>query len=453
MSRSRRTSSVFLITSLAALGVLASLTLALPRSAVAATGNVLLLVADDMGIDISTFYRTSVRLRTTPPPPALPNLQALARRGVVFSRAWATPWCSPTRASILTGRYGFRHGLGRPIDQGSPPLALAETTLPEVIGRSGRNYLLRHIGKWHLSEEARGPNLAGWPDYVGPDPSLGGMQNYFRWTKFVNGASSLSTKYVTSDTVDEAIATIEAADRVDRPYFAWVAFNLVHTAYHKPPNNLHTRDSLPATGAPKRAYLEAMVEALDSEVGRLLRSVDFATTTVIFIGDNGTAGGVVAPPYSKDKAKGTIYQGGVQVPLVVAGAGVSGRGYAAGLVNATDLFPTILQLAGIDPAAALPGVRTDGVSLLPYLANPSRGSLRSFAYAEEFGARFDGDWERVIRNVNFALIERFDGSREFYNLVNDRLQNTNLLTRTLTATERLNLAALDSQLDALLATR
>ena len=427
--------------------------LALSGPAAAATGNVLLLVADDMGIDVATFYRTSVRAPTTPPPPALPNLQALARRGVVFSRAWATPWCSPTRAAIITGRYGFRTGLGRPIDQGSPPLARAEETLPEVIGRSGRGYVLRHIGKWHLSEGARAPNDAGWPDYVGPDPGLGGMPDYFRWTKFVNGASSLSTRYVTSDTVDEAVATIAAADRANRPYFAWVAFNLVHTAYHKPPNDLHTRDGLPATGAPKRSYLEAMLEALDSEIGRLLRSVDLATTTVIFIGDNGTAGGVVARPYVKDKAKGSIYQGGVQVPLVVAGAGVAGGRYVSALVNATDLFPTILELAGINPAAALPGVRTDGVTLVPYLANRAHPGPRRFAYAEEFGARFDGDWQRVIRNTTFALVERFNGDREFYNLSADPLQNSNLLSRALTATERTNLNALDGQMDTLLATR
>ena len=162
-------------------------------------------------------------------------------------------------------------------------------------------------------------------------------------------------------------------------------------------------------------------------------------------------------PYSGTKAKGTIYQGGVHVPLVIAGAGVSGRGrYVTALVNATDLFPTILELAGIDPASAVPsGIRTDGVSLVPYLANRPYLNGRRFAYAEEFGARYDGDWERVIRNVNFALIERFDGRREFYNLGERPAarQNSDLLTRTLTATERNNLASLDAHLDVLLATR
>jgi arylsulfatase A-like enzyme len=198
-----------------------------------------------------------------------------------------------------------------------------------------------------------------------------------------------------------------------------------------------------------------MVEALDTEIGRLLQAVDLATTTVIFVGDNGTASAVVAAPYDPLKAKGEVYQAGVQVPLLIAGQAVRQPGRAiAALVQTTDLFPTILQLAGIEPAhPLLAGVKTDGISLMPYLQNRPHPAPRRWLYAERFQFQFDGDWHRSIRNSQFALIERHDGSRELYNLQLDPLQLDDLITRSLAPEERRALTWLDSQLDAIVASR
>jgi arylsulfatase A-like enzyme len=427
----------------------------LASAASAATGNILLLIADDFGLDMASFYPPPARVESTPPAPRLPSLGRLARQGVTFSDAWATPWCSPTRATILTGRYGFRTGIGRPKTAGLPELAQAEVTLPEVIGAQAPQYVLAHVGKWHLSSGIRDPNRQGWTHYAGPEPRLGRINNYSRWTKVVDGKATTSTTYATTDTVDETLGVIEEARRADRPYFVWAAFNAPHNPFHKPPNALHSRDYLPASGAPDRSYYEAMVEALDTEIGRLLRSVDLATTTVIFLGDNGTPNGVVAAPYERAKAKGTVYQGGVGVPLLVAGRGVRGGNREARvLVNTTDLFPTILELAGIDPESALPrGVKTDGVSLAPYLANRVHPWPRRWAFAEEFTSSYRTEWERAIRDRQYGLIERHDGTREFYNLVADPLQKVDLLDRTLTDTQRRRLEALDRQLDRIIASR
>lgn len=427
----------------------------LASTASAATGNILLVIADDFGLDMASFYPRPARIESAPPAPRLPNLGQLARQGVTFNDAWATPWCSPTRATILTGRYGFRTGIGRPKTSGLPELAQAEVTLPEVIRAQAPQYVLAHVGKWHLSSGLRDPNRQGWAHYAGPEPRLGRINDYGRWTKVVDGTATTSTTYATTDTVDETLGVIEEARRADRPYFVWTAFNAPHTPFHKPPNALHSRDYLPASGAPDRSYYEAMVEALDTELGRLLRSVDLATTTVIFVGDNGTPNNVVAAPYERAKAKGTVYQGGVGVPLLVAGRGVSGGNREARvLVNTTDLFPTILELAGIDPGSALPrGVKTDGVSLAPYLANRVHPSPRRWAFAEEFTSSYRTEWERTVRDRQYALIERHDGTREFYNLVADPLQKADLLERTLTDTERSRFEALVRQLDRIIASR
>ena len=420
----------------------------------AAAGNILLLIADDFGVDLAGFYAVPGRVETTPPPPPTPNLTALARQGVLFPRAWASPTCSPTRAGILTGRYGFRTGVGDAKRRDMPQLPPDEITLPEVFRAAATRYRLAHVGKWHLSNGIDDPNRQGWTHYLGPEPRLGGL-DYYDWTKVVDGVATRCRTYATTDQVNDAVGVIAAARAQDRPYFAWVAFNAPHRPYHKPPNGLHSLDGLPDRGGPDRSYLEAMVEALDTEIGRLLREVDLATTTVIFLGDNGTQDSSIAPPYSPPKAKGTVYDAGVRVPLVVAGEAVRGPGRTvAALVNAVDLFPTILELAGIETGAGPPaGIGTDGISLMPYLRNRSHPSPRAWAFAERFSYRFDGDWQRAIRDRRYTLLERHDGTREFYNLALDPLQGDDLLRRPLTVDERRALDSLDLALDALMASR
>ena len=365
--------------------------------------------------------------------------------------------CSATRATIITGRYGFRTGMGRAWYSALPPMSLAEFTLPEAFrAASGSNYVLANFGKWHLSGGDRDPNRQGWPRYAGTRPGSGAVSSYFSWPKTVNGVTRTSTTYVTTDTVNEAVASIGEAKAQNRPYFLWVALNAPHFPFHKPPNALHSKDSLPATGASDRAYFEAMVEAMDTEIGRLLDAVgNLSQTTVIFVGDNGTTGSVIASPYPKGKDKGTLYQGGVHVPLLVAGAGVaSPNRIATALVNTTDLFPTILQLADIDPADVIPaGTKTDGVSLLPYLGNRTHPSPRTWAYSEQFAARYNARWERAIRDGRYKLIRRASGSREFYDLNADSLESKNLLLRTLTSEQSKALNTLEQRLSALLATR
>ena len=440
---------------------------AAPAAAAPVAPNVLLIIVDDYGIDAASYYPPGQRRETSPPAPPAPNLARLAAQGVLFTNAWANPLCSATRATIMTGRYGFRTGVGNAIHLVPTgidnELRRDEFTLPKAL-RAGRgaDLMLAQVGKWHLSRGIDDPRLFGWPHFAGPDPKLPYLTNYFEWPKVIDGVAVGSTVYATTDQVDDAIALIDGAAVAGRSYFVWLALSAAHEPFRKPPNELHSMDSLPVTDAPgtalKRLYYRAMLEAVDTEVGRLLAHVDRATTTVILLGDNGTPPPGVAPPYDPQRSKNTLYEQGIRVPLIVSGAAVHAPGRRVStLVNMVDLFPTILELLGVDPAGVLPsGTRIDGVSLRPLLQAAGVGPVRPWAYSERFWARFDRSYERTIRNQRYKLIERTIASqpaREFFDLQADRYERSNLLLRSLTATEAANLSYLDRQLDRLIASR
>jgi arylsulfatase A-like enzyme len=146
-----------------------------------------------------------------------------------------------------------------------------------------------------------------------------------------------------------------------------------------------------------------------------------------------------------------MYQGGLRVPLLVAGAGVvTPNRRVSALVSAVDLFSTILDLAGIDPMAVPPN---DGVTLIPYLQARTHPARRSWLYSEQFTTAYNKNWQRAIRNARNKLIERHDGSREFYDLIDDALEANNLLKGSLTTAQRNALRSLDRRMDTLLATR
>ena len=429
----------------------------LPANGAQAARNVLLLIADDLGVDAAEFYPTTwqgvtVRRVTNPVAPPMPNLKKLAQQGVLFSNAWGNALCAPARAALFTGRYGFRTGVGsNPTDTNPVKLARSEVILPELFtARFGLNHVQGHVGKWHVSPGTADPKLYGWPYFAGTLPAKSGVEGYFSWNKDVNGAVARSTTYATTDFVNEARDLILKAKSQGKAFFVQVAFVAPHSPFHVPPVALHSRDLLPpyTSGRAPRPYFEAMTEALDTEIGRLLREgeVDLATTTVIFVGDNGTTKINVAPPYPANKAKGTLYETGIRVPLLIAGAGVASPGrVATGVVNTVDLFPTILALTGIPLPS---GVKLDGISLLPVLQNSTGGTRRSWAYAEQFTSTYT---QRAIRNATYKLITK--GGREFYDLAADPFETRNLIGTALTTTQRSNLESLTSQLNALIASR
>lgn len=371
---------------------------------VAPLRNILLVILDDWAIDSSPVDNNAT-LNPGTTFAAMPTLEALADRGLRFTNAYAQSVCSPTRATIITGRYGFRHGVGDPT---TPALPSSELALPEIFTAEASPYKLATFGKWHLGGGNTGPEvLGGWTHFAGI--LGGGVTNYTNWSKTVSTATIPNNTitnfatYSTTDQVNEAVSFINS--NPSDPWFIWLAFNAPHTPFHNPPSNLHDYPTYDTdvdgnvTGADRRGAYEAALQALDTELGRLFATVDLDNTNIILIGDNGTPGAVVQAPYSNDHAKGSLYEGGVHVPLIMAGPDVTRTGLSNKLVHCVDLFSTILELADIDVASATAAVDTiDSKSLVPILNG--QDSVERCVVSERFNSDTNNNG-RSIRSDDF----------------------------------------------------
>lgn len=401
--------------------------------------DVVLIVADDLGVDLVGAYAEgggSVPIHT-------PTLDRLAREGLVFRNAWTDPICTPARAQILTGRHGFRTGIGEIVrfsDPSIPGLREEETTLPEAL-ESLAGYTHSAVGKWHLADRGQGllhPIRSGFDHYAGSMFNLAqGLPDggYFRWLKNTNGVEALRSSYATTDTADDAIARAAAMERTGKPWLLYVAFNAVHVPLHRPPDDLHGYGVLPVPASRYRAlYTRAMVEAMDTEIGRMLRAIDEVApgAIVLFIGDNGTSKGAVELPFDPRHAKATLYEGGVRVPLIARGPGIA-PGEVTALVGSTDLFATVCELARIAQPNRL---AEDSLSLVPYFSEPGT-PLRKTVYAEIFQPNMRDPVPfaperhmRAIRDASHKLIRSIAGSEvrdEFFDLRLDPLEQRNLI--------------------------
>ncbi|MFT7669554.1 MAG: arylsulfatase B [Planctomycetota bacterium] len=410
-----------------------------PTIGVQAKPNVILIIADDFGVDFLGAYGEGSN------PPCTPNIDALATESLLFRNAWTNPVCTPTRAAILTGRYGFRTGMGGV--GGNVGLPLAELCLPEML----RGYSTAAVGKWHLAGNLGNlhPNETGFGYYAG---SLqGGLPDYFLWNKVSNGSSSQVTTYATTDTTDEAIAAISS---MPEPWFCYVAYNSPHSPWHLPPDELCPGQgncnqvfcgTLPQ-GASNSRKGKAMTEAMDTELGRLLAVIDQVDPDayVIFMGDNGTPPQLTQSPFAPNHAKGTMYEGGVNVPMMVRGPTVT-AGESQGLVSSVDMFATLSELCGSNATTA------DSVSMVPYFSNSSL-MLRSTVYSESFlpNGSFPpiADHSRAIRDARYKLIRINGQADEFYDLDNDSFETANLLPN-LTAAEQASFDFLEAELVSL----
>ncbi len=353
--------------------------------------NVLLLIVDDWGIDSSPIDNNA----TLNPGTTFANmatLQSLAASGLRFTNAYSQPVCSPTRAALITGRHAFRTGVGNANDV----LAAEEVTLPEAFSAASSPYQLASYGKWHLGGGDTGyADLGGWPEFIGM--TGGGVENtltgYEDWARNDNGTVANSDVYTTTDQVNQAKTFIDARNTAGEPWFVWMGFNAPHTPFHDPPNNLLQG----TTGTSDKARYQKALEALDTEIGRLLESVDLAKTNVIIVGDNGTPAQVVQAPYgptgNTGKSKGDLYEGGIHVPMVVSGPSVklaSGTTTNA-LVHVTDLYSTILDMASVP----VPSEAVDSASIEPILAG--NDSAERCVITEAFGADLVGEPGRSLR--------------------------------------------------------
>lgn len=393
-------------------------------------GNILLIIADDIGVDGISCYGES----SSAPP--TPTIDGLAHRGVLFCNAWSHPSCSPSRAGLHTGRHGFRTGVGAVIfPVGKNVLPYEEITLPELLRDAG--YACGLIGKWHLGNDnnggALGPLRHGWSYHAGTLwYAFRPWGHYTRWGRTVNGHTSTCRAYATTQAVDDALCWIR---HQSSPWFCCVSFNAAHKPFHAPPDHLHAYElrSLKPRKDPAVHY-RAAIQAMDTEMGRLLDGLadDLAATTIIFTSDNGPPGQAVLPPQDPKRAKHTVYETGVNVPLIVSGPDVVQPGREVdGLVHTLDLFETCLDLAGIDPAARPRTLRSvDAVSLYPYLVDPDVVAIRSHVYTEVFPGHKPDKGSCAIRDFRFKLVchKGLNGAHEFYDLQADPYERCNLLS-------------------------
>lgn len=382
------------------------------NNSTSASPNILLILADDMGLDASPGYSIgSIK-------PNMPTLQNMINSGITFNNVWAFPTCTPTRASILTGKYGFRTNVLKVDDE----LPTSETSIQKYLDENTNDtYSHAVIGKWHLSRDMNHPTEMGIDYYAGL--LSGGVQDYSNWSLVEDGNTSTPTEYTTTKFTDLAIDWV---DDQTKPWFLWLAYNAPHTPFHLPPTNLHSQGNLPDDQASIDAnpipYYMAALEAMDSEMGRLINSMtqeEKDNTLIIFIGDNGTPN-QVRQEYPNRRVKGTVYQGGVNVPMVVSGTTVSRMNQSEdALIGTTDLFATIADIAG----ASISEIN-DSKSFKGSF-DTSDTSIREFIYTEIGNDSSESDV--TIRNLTHKYILFSDGSEALYDLSVDPLENTNFL--------------------------
>ncbi|MCB9923227.1 MAG: sulfatase [Planctomycetaceae bacterium] len=424
--------------------------------------NFVFFLVDDLGyMDIGannprTFYET-------------PNVDRIAAEGMRFTNGYAAnPVCSPTRYSIMTGKYptrvdatnffsGAREGRFKPAIL-NDRMPLEEVTIAEALKESG--YATQFAGKWHL-----GPTPEFWPENQGFDINRGGFdrggpyggKRYFSPYGNPRLSDGPEGEHLPDRLATETINFIEA--HKDEPFFAYLAFYSVHTPligrpdlvekYKEKAERLGLNDQtefaqeeqvLPDSGdrrvrtLQRHAVYAAMVEAMDQAVGKVLDKLSTLgldkNTVVCFTSDNGGLSTSEGSPTSNlplRGGKGWLYEGGIREAFLIKWPGAIDAGTTCDVpVISTDFYPTMLDMAGLP---AKPEQHKDGVSLTPLLKQ--QGTINRDAiywhyphYSNQGG--FPGG---AIRMGDYKLLERFeDGRVHLYNLKDDIGERTDLAT-------------------------
>ena len=379
--------------------------------------NILLIIADDMGLDATPGYNVG-NIK-----PNMPNLTKLQLDGITYENVWSSPSCAPTRATIITGKYGVRNGVLNTSNAGT--LSLNEKTLQAYLDEQlGKIYSHSIIGKWHLSNnEPSRPNQMGIDHFAGLIP--GTISDYSNWNLTINGITNSSSEYITTKLTDLAIEWI---NEQNKPWFCWLAYTAPHSPFHLPGPEMHSQVGLSIDQSKidenPLPYFIAMIESLDHQMGRLLNTLsneDKENTYIIFLGDNGTPSKVVQPPYLSNRSKGSLYQGGINVPMVIAGPNVERKGQRdISLIHSVDLFATIVEMTGINQSSYLDSqsfYRTFNSNIL---------SKREFNYSEILDTEKPAKSGCAIRDNQYKIIILDNNQIRFFDLKNDPFEKNNL---------------------------
>lgn len=395
--------------------------------------NILLIIADDIGVDALNGYNVGTILPNTP------NIDALRAKGVTFENAWACPACAPTRASMLTGKYGAHSGINT-----VPGILKTDqkSIFKEIDELTDSAYEIAVVGKWHNARpiDIDHPYDHGADDFMGVNGA--GVEDYYSWAKVENHASATCTEYATSYFTDYAASWI---NKQSKPWLMWFAHVSPHTPFHVPPAELYTSESV-STNLQK---FMAMIEAMDYEIGRLLDSIPqdvLDNTVIMFIGDNGTAGNILQG-FPKPKGKNTVYQGGVHVPLIVAGKGVTRINEREdAMINVSDFYATIAQIVQAD---AYPTNQVNDSYSFKSLLSSSAGPKRDYNYMELGANQTVTTDVYTIRDEQYKIIYDATGNKEMFDLATDSFEGNNLLLADLSEVQLTAKLALEQEMFAI----
>ena len=415
--------------------------------------NIVFFLVDDLGyMDVSpnnpkTFYDT-------------PNIDKLAKTGMRFTNGYAAnPVCSPTRYSIMTGKYpsrvdatnffsGRRAGrfLPAPLNNRMP---LSETTIAEALKKHG--YATFFAGKWHL-----GPTEEFWPENQGFDVNRGGIdrggpyggKRYFSPYGNPRLKDGPDGEHLPDRLASETVKFIK--QNRDKPFLAYLAFYSVHTPliarpdlvkkyqakaerlglvgkeeFAKEEQNLPIRGERRVRILQKHAVYAGMVEAMDQAVGKVLDGLEemglAESTAVMLMSDNGGLSTSEGHPTSNlplRAGKGWLYEGGIREPFMIRAPGITKPGSVSDHpVISTDFYPTILELAGLN---ARPDQHRDGVSLVPLLKGEKSLDREALYWHYPHYSNQGGFPGGAVRMGDWKFLERLeDGKVHLYNLKDD----------------------------------
>jgi len=394
--------------------------------------NIVFILADDLGMHQVGCYGTDFY--------ETPHIDQLAAEGMRFTNAYAASHvCSPTRASIMTGKYPARLGITDFIPGRKDPekarlvqpkwkmhLELKEITIAESLKAAG--YATGHFGKWHLNVDKKyKPGRPG-------DPGSQGFDDVFTTHKPKAGPPSKyeNDAHHVREITERAIAFIDK--NKDKPFFCYVPHNSIHSPELEREKLIAKYKSRP--GAKKGGRLNpvqaAMLETLDKSVGDICKKIkelgNERNTIVIFFSDNGQLGPDNGEPFRG--SKGNFYEGGIRMPFVVKWPGVVAAGSVCDeVVISTDFFPTFNEIAGVSSSVK----DIDGVSLVPVLKDANAGLGREAVYWHFPHYRKGSGPHGAMRKGRYKLIEWYeksafgeDGAFELYDLVDDPAERKNL---------------------------
>jgi arylsulfatase A-like enzyme len=429
----------------------------LASSAQAQRPSFVFFLVDDLGyMDIGannpdTFYET-------------PNIDRLAARGMRFTQGYAAnPVCSPTRYSIMTGKYpsrigatnffsGDREGRFKPAPL-NDRMPLEEVTLAEALQEHG--YRTAFVGKWHL-----GPTAEFWPEQQGFEINIAGHHRgsppggYFAPWNNPRLKDGPNGEFLTQRLADESLAILDQLQ--NEPFLLYLAFHQVHTPLQAPQKliakykakaerlglnakpEFATEDQVWPVDEPRRvrilqkhATYAAMVESMDTAVGRVLDKLEQLglsdSTTVCFFSDNGGLSTSEGSPTSNlplRGGKGWTYEGGIREPMIIASPGLTAPGSVCNEpVISMDFYPTLLDIAGVP---LRPDQHLDGVSLTPLLEGADALTPRPLHWHYPHYSNQGGFPSGAIRLGDWKFVEHYeDGSGQLFNLADDLSEQHN----------------------------